>query len=85
LPSNSFGTLPWQSELFDNYRKLVLADPTLRTVHADQPRRLTALEIGRSVQWMARSEQFRWVRDLYRFVFGNYPEDSSQRNLIINA
>jgi hypothetical protein len=37
------------------------------------------------VQWLARSEQFKWLRELYRFVFGNYPEDASQRNLIINA
>ncbi|KAH7337924.1 hypothetical protein BKA66DRAFT_517522 [Pyrenochaeta sp. MPI-SDFR-AT-0127] len=66
LPSNSFGTIPWQSQLFESYRKLVLVDPTLRT-------------------WLARSEQFKWVRELYRFVFGNYPEDTSQRNLIINA
>ncbi|KAF2033015.1 hypothetical protein EK21DRAFT_59536 [Setomelanomma holmii] len=85
LPSNSFGTIPWQSQLFENYRKLVLTDPTLRTVHNQPPRRLTALEIGRSVQWLARSEQFKWLRELYRFVFGNYPEDTSQRNLIINA
>jgi hypothetical protein len=85
LPSNSFGTIPWQSQLFDNYRKLVLTDPTLRTVHNQPPRRLTALEIGRAVQWLARSEQFKWLRELYRFVFGSYPEDTSQRNLIINA
>ncbi|KAI8933775.1 hypothetical protein NX059_009484 [Plenodomus lindquistii] len=85
LPSNSFGTIAWQSQLFENYRKLVLSDPTLRTAHAQPLRRLTAIEIGRSVQWLARSEQFKWVRELYRFVFGNYPEDSSQRNLIINA
>lgn len=85
LPSNSFGTIPWQTQLFDNYRKLVLTDPTLRTVHNTPPRRLTALEIGRSVQWLARSEQFKWLRELYRFVFGSYPEDTSQRNLIINA
>lgn len=85
LPSDSFGTIPWQSQLFDSYRKLVLSDPTLRTAHNQPLRRLTALEIGRSVQWMARSEHFKWLRELYRFVFGNYPEDASQRNLIINA
>lgn len=85
LPSNSFGTMAWQTQLFDNYRKLVLSDPTLRTVHNQPPRRLTALEIGRAVQWLARSEQFKWLRELYRFVFGSYPEDTSQRNLIINA
>lgn len=85
LPSNSFGTIPWQTQLFESYRKLVLSDPTLRTIHNQPARRQTALEIGRSVQWMARSEQFKWLRELYRFVFGSYPEDTSQRNLIINA
>jgi tetratricopeptide (TPR) repeat protein len=85
LPSNSFGTETWQSQLFESYRKLVLADPTLRSVHTQPLRRLTALEIGRSVQWLGRSESFKWLRELYRFVFGAYPEDTSQRNLIINA
>jgi hypothetical protein len=85
LPSNSFGAETWQSQLFDSYRKLVLADPTLRNVHTQPLRRLTALEIGRSVQWLGRSEAFKWLRELYRFVFGAYPEDTSQRNLIINA
>ncbi|EOA91273.1 uncharacterized protein SETTUDRAFT_162037 [Exserohilum turcica Et28A] len=85
LPSNSFGTETWQSQLFDSYRKLVLTDPALRGIHAQPLRRLTALEIGRSVQYLGRSEAFKWLRELYRFVFGAYPEDPSQRNLIINA
>lgn len=85
LPSNSFGGIKWQSDLFENYRKLVLTDPTLRTAHNQPLRRLTASEIGRAVQWMARSERFLWMRDLYRFVFGSFPEDIGQRNMIINA
>jgi hypothetical protein len=85
LPSNSFGAVGWQSSLFDNYRKLVLSDPTLRTVHVQPLRRLTASEIARAVQWMCRSEKFIWMRDLYRFVFGSFPEDAGQRNMIINA
>lgn len=85
LPSNSFGNEPWQTELFDNYRKLVLKDSALRSIHTQPLRRLTALEIGRSVQWLGKNESFKWLTELYRFVFGAYPEDSSQRNLIINA
>ncbi|ENI04154.1 hypothetical protein COCC4DRAFT_51451 [Bipolaris maydis ATCC 48331] len=85
LPSNSFGNEPWQTELFDNYRKLVLKDAALRSIHTQPLRRLTALEIGRSVQWLGKNESFKWLTELYRFVFGAYPEDSSQRNLIINA
>ncbi|KAF1954673.1 hypothetical protein CC80DRAFT_493791 [Byssothecium circinans] len=85
LPSNSFGTIPWQTTLFENYKRLVLTDPTLKNAHTQPLRRLTASEIGRAVQWMSRSTQFAWLADLYRFVFGNYPDDVHQRNLIINA
>ncbi|CAI6339614.1 unnamed protein product [Periconia digitata] len=85
LPSNSFGSIPWQAKLFENYKKLVLTDPTLKNAHTQPLRRLTANEIGRAVQWMTRSSQFAWLSDLYRFVFGNYPDDVHQRNLIINA
>ncbi|KAF2273371.1 uncharacterized protein EI97DRAFT_436026 [Westerdykella ornata] len=85
LSSNSFGTIPWQVSLFEQYRSLVLSDPTLRTVHTQPLRRWTASEISRAVQLMGRSKQFVWFRDLYRFVFGAFPEDSGQRNMIINA
>lgn len=85
LPSNSFGNLPWQAALFEHYKHLVLTDPTLRNIHTQPLRRLTASEIGRAVQWMARSKSFSWMSDLYRFVFGAFPEDAGQRNLIINA
>lgn len=85
LPSNSFGSIPWQSKLLENYKKLVLADPTLGNVHMHPLRRLTAIEIGRAVQHLGKSEQFSWIRDLHRFVFGCFPEDASQRNLIINV
>jgi hypothetical protein len=85
LPSNSFGTANWQMTLFQNYRELVLRDPTLRNVHTQPLRRLTANEIGRAVQWMRKDDKFHWMRDLYRFVFGSFPEDIGQRNMIINA
>ncbi|KAF2017548.1 hypothetical protein BU24DRAFT_152348 [Aaosphaeria arxii CBS 175.79] len=85
LPSNSFGDAAWQTQLFDNYRKLVLSDPTLRPLHNQPLRRLTSGEIGRAVQQLSRSDQFSWMRDLYRFVFGCYPDDPGQRNLIINV
>lgn len=85
LPSDSFGSIPWEKKLFDDYRKLVLTDPTLKDVHMKPLRRLTASEIGRAVQWMSKSDQFNWLRELFRFVFGNFPEDAAQRNLIINA
>lgn len=85
LPSNIFGSLPWQIALFEHYKHLVLTDPTLRNIHTQPLRRLTCSEIGRAVQWMGRSKSFSWMNDLYRFVFGSHPEDAGQRNLIINA
>ena len=66
-------------------RNPLLYHPTLRNIHTQPLRRLTASEIGRAVQWMARSKSFSWMSDLYRFVFGAFPEDAGQRNLIINA
>ncbi|KAF2751309.1 hypothetical protein M011DRAFT_455337 [Sporormia fimetaria CBS 119925] len=85
LPSNSFGTVPWQTSLLDNYKRLVLSDPTLHLIHNQPLRRYTANEIGRAVQWLGKSDQFSWMRDLYRFVFGNFPEDLAQHNLVISA
>jgi hypothetical protein len=85
LPSSIFGTAPWQTALFENYKQLVVSDTTLRNIHAQPLKRWTATEIGRAVQWMARSEQFAWMRDLYRWVFGWFPEEAGQRNMIINA
>ncbi|KAK8208573.1 hypothetical protein IWZ01DRAFT_347075 [Phyllosticta capitalensis] len=71
LPSTSFGPAPWQIALLASYKKLVLADPTLRVPGAQLPSlRLGAPEVARAVQWMARAEQFGWLRDLYRLVFG---------------
>ncbi|KAH7065600.1 hypothetical protein B0J12DRAFT_734906 [Macrophomina phaseolina] len=87
LPSNSFGSQPWQTELLLSYKRLVLADPTLRVPAAQLPaRRLGAAEVARAVQWMSRAEQFSWFRDLYRLVFGFFPEDSVQRgNAVIQT
>lgn len=84
LPSNSFGAQPWQTELLSSYKRLVLADPTLRVPAAQLPaRRLGAAEVARAVQWMGRAEQFSWFRDLYRLVFGFFPEDSVQRGNVV--
>jgi hypothetical protein len=86
LPSNSFGTQPWQTKLLESYRKLVIADPTLRTPQQLPQNRYNASEVGRAVQWMSRSEQFGWMRDLYRLVFGFFPEDAvTRKNVTIQT
>ena len=79
LPSNSFGTLGWQIKLLEQYKKLVQADPSLRNSTNLPLRRVTAIDVGRAVQWFARTEQFAWLRDLYRLVFGFFPEDANNR------
>ena len=145
LPSNTFGTLPWQTKLLDQYKKLVLSDASLRpmtsinssnsgnnninvnntmggspsgnspsdnnsntfgganynnkthnqsgNVNNNQAiapsffqqlppatRRASAVEVARAVQWMAAMrEGFVWLRDLYRLVFGFFPEDATGR------
>ena len=79
LPSNSFGTEHWQIKLLDNYKKLILTDPTLLAVANLPSRRVSAMEIALAVQPIARSEQFAWLRDIYRLVFGLFPEDAASR------
>lgn len=82
LASNSFGTLPWQLKLLEAYKRFVVADPMLRDRGSLPARRLSAGDAARAVQWMARSEQFLWLRDLYRLVFGFFPEDAGSRKTV---
>ena len=92
LPSNSFGTNPWQAKLLEHYKRLVLSDSSLRSPsyfsHLPPGLRLaSAVEVARAVQWMAAMrEGFVWLRDLYRLVFGFFPEDATGRSgLVIQA
>ncbi|KAF2140086.1 uncharacterized protein K452DRAFT_231630 [Aplosporella prunicola CBS 121167] len=92
LPGDSFGSAGWQMQLLGQYRKLVLSDPTLRVPaerllgsggggngnDQQQQLRLGAVEVARAVQWMGRAEQFAWFTDLYRLVFGFFPEDAGR-------
>jgi hypothetical protein len=82
LPSTAFGTQQWQMKLFESYRKLVLTDPTLRGDHRTilpNGRRMSATEIGRAVQWMARNEAFLWFKDLFILVFGFSTEEAASK------
>ncbi|KAF1813604.1 hypothetical protein P152DRAFT_286417 [Eremomyces bilateralis CBS 781.70] len=78
LPTTTFGSAPWQLKLLEQYKRLVLTDPTLRA-RENLPfgRRMSAAEIARAVQWMARAEGFSWLRDLFRLVCGFFPEDGT--------
>lgn len=73
LPSNSFGTQTWQTQLLDSYKKLVASDPGFSNQASFGPvRRTRAADVARSVRWMVggHAGRYAWLRDLYRLVFG---------------
>lgn len=79
LPDTAFGALPWQRKIFDCYKKLVLGDKSMLTVNAMPSRRLGAYEVAKSVKWLGNSEQWAWMRDLYRLVFGFGIDEAERR------
>lgn len=74
LPSDAFGSVPWQTSLLRNYRKLVSFDPAFR--NAGSQDRVSAIEVARACQAMVQSGQYSWLRDLYRLVFGFHMEEA---------
>ena len=72
LPSNSFGTQTWQTQLLESYKKLVASDPSFSNQAAGPVRRAKAADVARSVRWMVggHAGRYAWLRDLYRLVFG---------------
>lgn len=83
LPANAFGSQPWQTQLLDSYKKLVASDQSLRAAGNIPSRRLTSVEVGKAVKWLGRNEQWAWMRDLYRLVFGFSVEEIERRNSAI--
>ena len=81
LSSNSFGPAQWQVQLLENYKKLISTDPAFRS--AGPPRRATAVDVARAVTWMARSGQYGWLRDLFRWVFGFRVEEAERNRAVI--
>lgn len=78
VPSNSFGTQPWQMQLLASYKKLVASDPGFRS--PGPVRRAAAAHVARSVRWMVGSHgQYAWLMDLYRLVFGFHVEEGEER------
>jgi hypothetical protein len=79
MPPTSFGSLPWQRKVWAIYQKLVVNDKSMGGAHAWPARRLGAADAARSVKWLGRNEQWVWMRDLYRLVFGFGIEEASGR------
>ncbi|KAH6853615.1 hypothetical protein B0I37DRAFT_11195 [Chaetomium sp. MPI-CAGE-AT-0009] len=82
LPTGSFGSLPTHATLLQGYKNLVLSDTSFRS-SASLPvrgKRFTAVEIAKSVSWMTlRSNQYGFLRDLFRLVFGIQPDEAETR------
>jgi len=84
LSSDSFGTLPWQVSLLEQYKKLVTTDPAFRVIGA--PGLARAVDVARAVQSMVQNGQYTWLRDLYRLVFGFHVEEAvGRRNVTIQT
>lgn len=79
LPRSAFGSLPWQIKVLEFYKKLVLNDKSLLNVHNLPSRRLGATEVAKSVKWLGSSEQWAWMRDLYRLVMGFGIDEAERR------
>lgn len=83
MSPNAFGTEPWRKEAMEQYRRLVLGDPSFKPGVGGLPSgRKTAPELGRAVMWLSRREEFDWLRDLYRIVFGFSPEDAHAKGKV---
>lgn len=83
LPTGSFGSLPSHATLLQNYKNLVLADATFRTAASlpGRGKRVNATDVAKSVGWMmARSgQQYSFLRELFKLVFGFPLEDADNR------
>lgn len=77
LPTDAFGSAPWQTALLNNYRKLVSFDPAFR--NGGPQARVSAIDVARACQAMLQSGRYSWLRDLYRLVFGFHMEDAIGR------
>ncbi|KAL1913626.1 hypothetical protein Sste5344_000590 [Sporothrix stenoceras] len=82
LPTGSFGSLPIHATLLQSYKSLVLADNSFRTTNSlpTHGRRVTASDAAKSVGWMIlRSNQYGFLRDLFRLVFSFPLEEADSR------
>ena len=77
MPSNSFGTQPWQMSSLEKYKKLVASDANFRNI--GHSRRASARDVARSVMWMVSTGQYIWLKDLFRLVCGFHIEEADVR------
>ncbi|RNJ55046.1 hypothetical protein D7B24_009064 [Verticillium nonalfalfae] len=86
LPNGSFGNIPSQATLLQNYRNSVLGDAAFRGPAAILPargKRASAPDVAKSVNLMAhRSSQYIFLKDLFRLVFGFPIEEAETRKSV---
>lgn len=74
LPAGSFGPLPNQATLLQNYKNLVLADSAFRNSGSLPARgkRTTSADVAKSVLWMtSHSGQYGFLRELFKLVLAS--------------
>ncbi len=88
LPTGSFGSLPSQAALLQNYKNLVVTDSSFRQASSlpKSGKRVYATDVAKSVGWMThRSGQYGYLRDLFKFVFGFQVEDADNMRTVTIA
>ncbi|RAQ44017.1 hypothetical protein AFGD_011896 [Aspergillus flavus] len=75
LPSDAFGSLPWQMSLLESYKKFVGFDPAFQ--NAGPQAQASAVDVSRAVKELLQRGKLTWLRDLYRLVFGFHVEEAS--------
>lgn len=88
LPTGSFGSLPSQAVLLQNYKNLVVTDSSFRQASSlpKSGKRVYATDVAKSVGWMThRSGQYGYLRDLFKFVFGFQVEDADNMRTVTIA
>jgi hypothetical protein len=79
LPNTAFGTAPWHIKVFGYYKNLIQSDKSMAAAHMMPSRRLTANEAAKAVRWLGSSDQWAWMRDLFRIVFGFGIDEAGER------
>ena len=79
LAPTAFGSLPWQMQLLEKYRTMVLTDSAFRAPAELPSRRTTAGEVARAIGSMGSSGKHTWLKDLFRLVFGFRTEEMGER------
>ncbi|KAG9242782.1 hypothetical protein BJ878DRAFT_154154 [Calycina marina] len=81
LPAGAFGALPAHGTLLASYRNLVLTDSTFRSASSlpATGKKVSAIDVAKSVSWMMRSGQYPFLKDLFRLVFGFTIEEADKR------